>query len=131
MKGIKRILVAMCICCFTIMLSGSSVYAAEGETQASTRSIIVVKQKANTPSSNVSVVATLTVSESQHVIIQVNNSVVDSFVTHISGIPTGIEESSISLSSPSIWDNGNYATITVTYRQNGVIKSEVCTFYPL
>ena len=131
MRRIKKILVIICVCCFATVLPCGSIYAAENGSEVTTRSILVVTQKANTPSSNVSVKATLTVSESQHKIIQVNNAWVDSYTTHISGIPTGIEESSISLSSPSIWDNGNYATITVTYRQNGAIKSEVCTFYPL
>lgn len=36
----------------------------------------------------------------------------------------------ISLSSGSIWDNGSYATVTITYRDNGNICTDIVRFYP-
>lgn len=120
-----------CICLCITMLPSKSICAAEDNSGISICSIMTIEQTANTPSGNVSVVATLTVSESQHTIIEVKNARVFGYTTTIGGIASGIDGSSFSLSSPTIWNGGKYATITVTYMQKGVVKSEVCTFYPI
>ena len=36
----------------------------------------------------------------------------------------------INLGSPIIWNNGSYATITLTYIKNGNVTTDVVKFYP-
>lgn len=118
------LLACFCFCLLTVLLPSKSTYASQDSTKVVGRSIMTTEQTVRTPSSDVAIVAWVTVSESQHKIIQVKSARVFSY-------SDGIDGSTISLSSPSIWNNGQFATITVTYNQKGIIKSEVCTFYPL
>ena len=36
----------------------------------------------------------------------------------------------INLSNGEIWEGGSYATVTITYRYNGKIYSDIAKFYP-
>jgi hypothetical protein len=93
--------------------------------------LLHLQQTARTPSGNIDITAKVVVQDSTSKIVSISDAYVSGYVVKIGNTNTGIDPSSFLLSSPTIWDNGTYATITITYRQNNTVKSEVCTFFPI
>jgi hypothetical protein len=92
--------------------------------KASTNEILTYTDYVKTPSKAIEIGATLVVQQSYGgYIIDINNASVASY-------DSVIELRTISLSSPTIWANGAYATITVYYILNGSQVQETCIFYP-
>lgn len=54
-------------------------------------------------------------------IIDIKNIYLDMYTSNIQ---------EISLSNGEIWEGGSYATVTITYRYNGKIYSDIAKFYP-
>lgn len=92
--------------------------------QASTNEILIYVEYANTPSGNVGIGATLTVQQSYGgYIVYIDKPFISSY-------ETTIDKKTISLSNPTVWASGAYATVTVTYILNGNQVQENCIFYP-
>ncbi|MGB4658662.1 MAG: hypothetical protein WBI07_05760 [Mobilitalea sp.] len=100
-----------------LLLNVTSIYA-------STNEILTYVDYVNTPTGNVGIGATLTVQQSNGgYIVDISNAFLSS---HMSTIV----KNTISLSTPTIWAGGAYATVTVTYILNGTQVQEKCIFYP-
>ena len=118
MKLIKtKSIVSLILVISVLMINVSTI-------KASTNEILTYVSYVNTPSGNVGIGATLTVQQSYGgYIVYINNP-------FLSSADTNINPATISLSSPTIWASGAYATVTVTYILNGSQVQETCIFYP-
>lgn len=90
--------------------------------QASTQTILTYTDYAKTPSKYVEVRATLTVQDSYHYIIDIDN-------VNLASTMSPVDGSTVTLSQPVNY--GSYALVSVTYLLNGVQMQEDCIFYPL
>ena len=114
-----KIIVLFMLVVNILILSAASI-------QASTKEILVYVDYANTPSGNIGIKATLTVQQSfGGYIIYIDDPKLSSYMADI-----GIDKNTISLTNPTVWANGAYATVTVTYLLNGQHVQEFCVFYP-
>lgn len=84
------------------------------------RTILFLPKEAWAPSKRISVKATLQVQDSTNQITGISDVCVGSYLA--SGM------SNMSTGSPTIWNNGSYATVTVTYGYKGKTYSEICKF---
>ncbi len=92
--------------------------------QASTKEILTYVDYVNTPSGAVGIGATLTVQQSYGgYIIEIKNPFLSNYYEEI-------DPRTISLTDPTVWASGSYATVTVTYLYEGSQVQETCIFYP-
>jgi hypothetical protein len=112
-----KIIVSFILVINLLMLNVASI-------QASTNEILTYVDYVNTPTGNVGIGATVSVQQSYGgYIVYIGNAFLSSYLTNI-------DEKTISLSNPTIWANGAYAIVTVTYILNGSQVQENCIFYP-
>lgn len=113
----------------TLMLVSTAVpvFAAVPESNNTTaqatiapRTILFITKESWAPSNRISVYATLQVQDSTNQITGISNARIGSYLA------TGM--SNMSVGSPTVWNNGSYATVTVTYGYKGKTYSEICKF---
>lgn len=115
---------ALCLTLVLALTPSTIEFAATEPLQAENpapREILTYKDYAYTEDMMVSVYATISVQGSNSTIIGITQTGYDGWTDGVTDILVG---------SSKIWNNGAYATVTVTYKYNGKLYTSLAYFYP-